>query len=62
MSKNMAAKLSSLPCFEAFGVMFCPDVCSYFCRRCFSLSLVVLLDSYQHLKEDRGRGAPGVSP
>ena len=25
MNKNTAAKLSSLPCLEAFGVMFCPD-------------------------------------
>ena len=25
MNKNMAAKLSNFPCFEAFGVIFCPD-------------------------------------
>ena len=24
MNKKMAAKLSSLPCFEAFWVIFCP--------------------------------------
>ena len=31
MNQNMAAKLSSLHCFEqAFWVIFCPDVCSYF--------------------------------
>ena len=33
MNKNMAPKLS-LPGFKAFGVMFCPDVCSYFCLAC----------------------------
>ena len=32
--KNMAAKLSSLPCFEAFGAIFCPDSCSYLCLVC----------------------------
>ena len=34
MNKNMAPKLTKLPCFEAFGVIFCPDVCSYFCLVC----------------------------
>ena len=34
MNKNMAPKLPNLPCFKAFGVMFCPDVCSYFCLVC----------------------------
>ena len=34
MNKNMAPKLSSLPCFEAFWVIFCPGVCSYFCLAC----------------------------
>ena len=24
-------KLQNLPCFKAFGIIFCPDVCSYFC-------------------------------
>ena len=34
MNENMAPKLSSLPCFEAFWVIFCPKWCSYFvpCR------------------------------
>ena len=27
----MASNLSNLPCFEALGVMFCPDFCSDFC-------------------------------
>ena len=27
--KKMAPKLWSLPCCEAFGVIFCPDFCSY---------------------------------
>ena len=31
MNKNMAPKLLNLSCFEAFGVIFCPDVCSDFC-------------------------------
>ena len=30
MNKNMAPKLPNVPCFEAFGVVFCLDVCSYF--------------------------------
>ena len=34
MSKHLAAKLSSLPCFEAFLVIFCQDICSYFCLVC----------------------------
>ena len=34
MDNNMAPKLPNLPCFEAFGVIFCPDVCSYFCLVC----------------------------
>ena len=34
MNKNMAPKVPNLPCFEAFGVEFCPDVCSYFCLVC----------------------------
>ena len=34
MNNNMAPKLPKLPCFEAFGVLFCPDVCSYFCLVC----------------------------
>ena len=28
--QHVAAKLSNLPCFKAFGVIFCPDFCSYF--------------------------------
>ena len=32
--QTMAAKLSSLPCFEAFGVIFSPDFCSCFCLVC----------------------------
>ena len=31
MNKNMAPKLSGLPCSEAFRVTFCPEFCSYFC-------------------------------
>ena len=34
MNKHMAPKLLNLPCFEAFGVIFCPDVCSYVCLVC----------------------------
>ena len=34
MNKDMAPKLPNLPCFEALGVIFCPDVCSYFCLVC----------------------------
>ena len=34
MNKYMAPKLPNLPCFQAFGVIFCPDVCSYFCLVC----------------------------
>ena len=34
MNKNMAPKLPNLPYFEAFGVIFCPDVGSYFCLVC----------------------------
>ena len=34
MNKTMAPKLPNLPCFEAFGVVFCPHVCSYFCLVC----------------------------
>ena len=34
MSKHMAPKLPNLPCFEAFRVIFCPGVCSYFCLVC----------------------------
>ena len=34
MNTNMATKLSSLPCFEAFGVMFCQDFCSDICFAC----------------------------
>ena len=34
MNKQMALKLPNLPCFEAFGVIFCPDVCSYFFLVC----------------------------
>ena len=34
MNKNMAPKLPNLPRFEAFGVIFCPDVCSYVCLVC----------------------------
>ena len=30
----MAPKLPNVPCFAAFGVIFCPDVCSYFCPVC----------------------------
>ena len=30
MNKNKAAKRSSLPCFEALWVIFCPGFCSYF--------------------------------
>ena len=41
MNKTMAAKLSSLPCFEAFWVIFCPDFCSYFCFVCGGRGSVV---------------------
>ena len=34
MNRSMAAKLSSLPCFGAFGVILCPDVCSDVCLLC----------------------------
>ena len=34
MNKNMAAKLSSLPCFEAFSAICCPHFCSYSCLVC----------------------------
>ena len=34
MNKKMAPKLPNLPCFEAFGVIFCPDCCSSFCLVC----------------------------
>ena len=34
MNKDMTPKLPNLPCFEAFGVIFWPDVCSYFCLVC----------------------------
>ena len=34
MNKSMAAKLSSLPGFEAFWVIICPEYCSYFCFVC----------------------------
>ena len=34
MNKNMASKLPNLPCFEAFGVIIGPHVCSYFCLVC----------------------------
>ena len=34
MNKNMAPKLPHLPCFEAFGVIFCPDFSSYACLVC----------------------------
>ena len=34
MDKHLAPKLPNLPCFEAFGAIFCPDVCSYFCLVC----------------------------
>ena len=34
MNKHMAPNCRNLPCFEAFGVIFCPDVCSYFCLVC----------------------------
>ena len=34
MNKNMAPKLPNSPCFEAFGVLFCRHVCSYFCLVC----------------------------
>ena len=34
MNKYMAPELSSLPCFDAFWVVFCPDICSYFCFAC----------------------------
>ena len=30
----MAQKQSNLPCFEAFGVISCPDFCSYFFLVC----------------------------
>ena len=30
MNKHMAAKLSSLPCFEASWAIFRPDLCSHF--------------------------------
>ena len=33
-NKDMAPKLSSLPFFQAFWVIFCPDFCSYFCLVC----------------------------
>ena len=38
MNKNTAPKLPNLPCFEAFGVIACPDVCSYFCLVCERIS------------------------
>ena len=31
MNKHMAPKLPILPCFEASGVTFGPDFCSYVC-------------------------------
>ena len=34
MNKKMAPKLPNSPCFEAFGITFCPDLCSYFCLVC----------------------------
>ena len=34
MNKNITPRLSSLPCFEAFGVIFCPESCSHFCLVC----------------------------
>ena len=33
-TKIWSPELSSLPCFEAFGVIFCTDFCSYFCLVC----------------------------
>ena len=34
MNKHLVARLSNLPCFKTFWVIFCPDVCSYFCLVC----------------------------
>ena len=34
MNTNMAPKLPNLPCFGVFGVILCPDFCSYFCLVC----------------------------
>ena len=34
MNKNMAPKLLSMPCFEAFGVRFCPDFFSFMFLPC----------------------------
>ena len=34
MNKYMAPKQPNLPCFEALGVILCPDLCLYFCFVC----------------------------
>ena len=34
MNRIMTPKLPDFPCFQAFGVIFCPDVSSYFCLVC----------------------------
>ena len=45
MNKNMAPKLPNLLCFQAFGIIFCPDACSYFCLVCGGRgSLAFLMD------------------
>ena len=51
MSKNMAPELPNLPCLKAFGVIFCPDVCSYFrlvCRGRGSLAYLWLNGSIKN--------------
>ena len=53
MNKNMAPKLPNLPCFEAFGVIFCTDVCSYFCLVCGGRGSLAQIGNPPRLKPPR---------
>ena len=60
MNKYMAPKLPNLPCFKAFGVMFCPDVCSYFCLACGAGVTSVFLKQGRAVREVHAPSQPKV--
>ena len=53
----MPPELSSLPCFEAFGVIFCPDFCSYFCLACERRGSLARFSNFVFVFSEGGSGS-----
>ena len=53
----MVFKLPKLPCFEAFEVIFCPDLCSYVCLVCGGAGVTGVFLISKMLKSQIGTAA-----